>query len=45
MYYLVGIFRTLTQEIAFQVTLRELLQGGEERSQVIQKFCHKWQVL
>ena len=26
------------QEMAYQVTLRELLQGGEERSQVIEKF-------
>ena len=27
-----------------QVTLRELLHGGEGRSQVKQKFCNKGQV-
>ena len=27
------------QEMAYQVTLRELLQGGKERSQFIEKFC------
>ena len=32
------------QETASQVTLRELLQRGEGRSQVIQKFFDKGQV-
>ena len=35
MFYLVGIFRLQAQEAASQVTLRELLWGAEEGSQVI----------
>ena len=31
------------QEKASQVTLRELLQGGEGRIQVKEKFCNKGQ--
>ena len=32
------------REAASQVTLREVLQGSEGGSQVIQKFCNKAQV-
>ena len=45
MFYSLGIFRASAQETASQVTLRELLQGGERRNQVKEKFCNKSQVV
>ena len=45
MFYLVGIFRILSQGNSISSDLRELLWGGEGRSQVIQKFFNKGQVV
>ena len=45
MFYLVDVLRTSNPGAASQVTLRELLQRGRERSQVIQNFCNKEQVI
>ena len=40
-----GNFRTSSLGNSSQVTLRELLSGGEERNQIIRKFCNKGQVV
>ena len=38
------VFRMSSSEAASELTLRELLRGGEGRSQIIQKFYNKGQV-
>ena len=42
MFYRVGLFMTLSWEIASQVILREMLQGGEGRSQIICSSAMKY---
>ena len=39
LYYLVGMFRTLSPGDGISVALRKLLQGGRRGSQVIYKFA------
>ena len=41
LFYLVGIFRTLSLGDSILVTLRKLLQGGRRGSQAIYKFATK----